>query len=306
MNRTGKVCLFLTLVCMVAGFYLAARLGNYANSWSVKLRDARVAGEKAVAAGETAALDLKVAQAELARTKLGWGYEWTFPPNGNVGEIQIKGTSLLVTGLGRANGLVERRVDVDGQPQIVAPTVHVFALNGQGGSAYIGEFMADPQQLGDTNATLVPTWFVTTAELGTWNFAQGVRMRSQVPAAERAAVEGLNQALRRTTELFEETQANIKEQQDLITAAQLQLQTRRGELLGNPALAPIEDRPEHTAGLVQALENLEETRNAAQLKIDQLRRSILSETASRGSLFDEVKALVEKFPSPKSVAIQSP
>lgn len=300
MNTLGKVCLGLTLVAVLAGIYLGGRLGNTSNTWAVKLRDARIASEKAVADNARTLLDLKTAQAELARVKLGWGFEWVFPPGGNVGNVQVVGRNLAVTGLGTSAGLAPRQIEINEQPTMVMPSVHVFALDGQGGSVYIGEFLPDAQQLAEASSVLVPTWEVTAQEIAGWNFSGGIRMRSQVPPAGRAAVEGANQKIRRLRELFAETQASITEQQQLLTAAQQQLATRKGELLGNPNIPLIADRPEYTAGLVQALEDLEEERNSVQLAVDGLRRAIKTEAEARSSLVNELNQVVQQLPAPQS------
>lgn len=301
MNRLGQVCLGLTIVSLGIGIYLGGRLGNYANSWSTRLRDAAAASEKAIADHSKAMLDLRTAQAELDRVKLGWGYEWEFLPGANVGGVQVVGQNLSVVGLGQEDpGMRLRQVVVNGQEQLIAPTVHVFALDGQGGSVYIGEFLADSQQLGPRNATLIPTWQVTGPEIATWNFSNGVRLRSLVPPGERSAVEGLNQAIRRTRELYSETQAAIASQTQLLAAAQQQLATRKAELLGNPDAPLIADRPEFTVGLVQALEDLEEERNASQLAVDVLRRDIKTAQESRDLLVLQLNQAAEKLPEPQS------
>lgn len=300
MNTIGKVCLGLTLVCMLVSVYLGARLGKHANSWAVKVRDAKVGSEKAVAEQAKAAQELSTARAELARIKMGWGFEWTIPPGGAAGGIQVAGGRLAVSGLGSSNGLATRQVDVNGQPQMIAPNVHVFALNGEAGSVYIGEFMADPQQLGPNNAALIPTWNVTPQEVASWNFSQGVRLRSQVPPAERASFESVNQSLQRTRELYSETQTAIDDQQTLLAEAQKQLANRKAELLGNPAIPLIADRPEFTIGLVSALENLEEDRNASQLAVDHLRRAIKAAADVRTAIIATLNELAAQLPEPQS------
>lgn len=304
MSTLGKVCLGLSLVALLAGIYLGGRLGNTSNSWSIKLRDAKIASEKALADNSKARQDLRITQSELDRSMLGWGFEWTFPPGGNVGNVQVVGQNLAVAGLGANNGLAARQVDVNGQPSLVRPTVHVYALNGQNGSVYIGEFIADDKQLGPNSAVLTPAWEVNPQEIASWNFAGGVRLRSQVPPAPRAAVEGANQGIRRLRELFAETVAGINDQQKLLQAAQQQLATRKGELLGNPAVTLIADRPEYTVGLVKALEDLEEERNAAQVAVDALRRAIRLAAETRSSLLTELNDVLARLPKPQSQVSQ--
>jgi hypothetical protein len=301
MNTPGKVCLALTIILLGVGIYLGGRLGNYANSWSTKLRDGKAASQKAVADNTKTLLDLRTAQAELNRLKLGWGHEWTFLPGNNVGGVQAVGNTLGLTGLGSGEpALAPRQVQVDGREQLIVPTIHVFALDGQGGSSYTGEFRVVPERLQEAAAILEPTWQVTPQEIATWTFPNGVRLRTLVPPGERSAVEGLNQAIRRTREQYAETQAAVNAQKQLLEAAQKQLDTRKSELLGDPAAKEIEDRPEFSKGLVQALEDLEEERNAAQVAVDGLRRAIKSAADARTMIVQQLNEVVSRLPEPQS------
>jgi hypothetical protein len=298
MNTLGKVCAGLTLVAMIGWVYLGAKLGKYSNDWSIRIRDAKLATEKAIADHEKAELELSTARSELARLKLGWGFEWSLPAGGNSGSVQVIGSNLAVNGLGTDHGLQTREIEADGKKQIVAPTVHVFLPDGQGGSRYVGEFLADMQQLSGSSSVLVPTWAVTAEEIASWDFSQGVRMRSLAPAAHRAAIEGLNQALQRTRELYATAETNIANQKKLLSAAQEQLENRKRELLGNPDAPAVADRPEFRAGLVQALQDLEEDRNALQVRIDALRRDIKAAADDRESALQELNQLAGELPVP--------
>ncbi len=44
----------------------------------MKLRNAKEKSQKEIATAEQSYNDLRAAEAELARKKLGWGFEWTF------------------------------------------------------------------------------------------------------------------------------------------------------------------------------------------------------------------------------------
>lgn len=306
MTRLGKAALILTVLALGGGFYLAAMLITYHNQWSVKLAKARTDTEKAIADRDQAAIDLDLAQAELARTKLGWGYEWTLP-GGAPPAVQVQGGRLSVNGVGEGNGLTRRAAtDDQGQQQSVAPVVHVFTPDGQGGSVYLGEFIADTQLLTATSCVLIPTWNVSPQEIQSWNFSNGARLRSQIPMAERAAVEGANRLIQRTRELIAQANRNIAEQQNLLAAVQAQLDFRRKELLGNPDLQRIEDRPEYSDGLVKALVDIEEERNAIQVAVDELRRIIKDSSDQRDMLISQLNSLVAQLPQPDSLVSQKP
>ncbi len=249
-------------------------------------------------------MELRVAQAELARTKMGWGFEWVLAP---ADAPQKQNGRLLVQGLGTNVGLtVKSVVDEQGQNRQVDPVVHVFSGTPDGNSIYIGEFIADIQQLRPTSCLLIPTWAVTPQELATWDFSSGTRLRSQIPPAERAAIEGANQLIQRTREAIAQTERNITEQQALLASVQEQLDFRKKELLGNPDLERIDERPEYSDGLVKALVDIEEERNDLQVSVDYLRREIKQAADERAELLQELSTLAAQLPQPDSRVSQKP
>jgi len=300
MNTLGKVCAGLTIVAMCGWVYLGGRLGKTANDWSVKLRDAKAATQKAVAEHEKSELELSTAQSELARLKLGWGFEWTLPADGSKGSIQLVGSNLAVSGIGTESGLQARQVTSEGKEETLAPTVHVFQLTAEGGSRYLGEFLADLDQLAPNSSVLRPTWAVTAQEIGTWNLTSGVRLRSLIPGAGRIQVEGLNQSLQRLREHYAVTDNNVNNQMALLKAAENQLAGRKAELLGNPEAADLKDRPEFKVGLVQALQDIEEARNQLQVDVDDLRRMVLEATEARNRLVADLNELASRLPKDDS------
>lgn len=306
MTKLGKTALVFAILALGGGFYLAAMLGTYHNAWAVKLSAARENSAKAIEARDQAEMALHLAQSELARVKLGWGYEWTLS-GGNPPPVQVQGGRLSVNGVGQGNGLSPRSfTDDQGQTQQVAPVVHVFVPDGQGGSSYLGEFIADAQFLTPTSSVLIPTWNVSPREMQSWDFSNGVRLRSQIPQAERAAVEGVNRLIQRTRELIAQANRNIAEQQQQLETVQQQLEFRRKELLGNPDLERIEDRPEYSDGLVKALVDIEEERNGVQVVVDRLRRRIKAAADQRDVLVEQLDALVAQLPKPESRVSRRP
>lgn len=294
MSRLGLVCLVLVLLGLAAETYIAAKLGMRRGEVEEQLRTAILDSEKALAAHAKAKEELEESRHKLASTKIGWGYEWNFPAGGNLGSVQNVNGRLSVTGLGTANGLIAHPVtDANGQQRNVAPVVHVFTDNGQGGSIYIGEFVAGigPNELSEQNSILVPTWNASPQEMASWNFTGGVRLRSQIPAGGRASVENLHQTIQRTFAQLTQTMLRIEEQTRLTEAAAAALVVRKNELLGDPTAADNVDHPEYKLGLVRALVDTEEERNAVQAGVDELRRLLKSASESRGQLLDGLKEL---------------
>lgn len=284
----------LVIIGLIVEAIYAAKLGMRRGDVEAQLRTVIADSDKAIELNTKTKSELSESRQLLANVKLGWGYEWTFPAGGNVGSVQIVGGRLAVTGLGTANGLVATEVTDGGQQKFVQPVVHVFAINGQGGSSYIGEFVAGigPNELSEQNATLIPIWNVTPQEMASWNFSGGVRMRSQIPAGGRSSVGNLHQTIQRTYEQLTQTALRLEEQKGLNAAADAALLVRRNELLGDPNGPDNADHPEYKVGLVQALEDLEEERNAVQVGVDELRRLIKSATELRQQQVDTLKQIV--------------
>ena len=294
MSKLGLVCLCLVVLALGAEFYIAAKLGMRRGEVADELRKVMDDSEKAIAALEKAQTEATETRQALALTKLGWGYEWEMG-GGNPSPVQAGAGKLRVTGLGINAGLVPLNVlDAAGQPQIVAPVVHVFKGDGNSGSIYIGEFKADVDQLTADSCVLSPQWNISADDVQEWDFSNGSRFRTQIPAGGRSAVENLLQTIQRTNEQIVQTGFRIQEQQRLNVAAEAALATRRNELLGDPAAADNADHPEYKLGLVQALEDLEEERNGVQVAVDRLRRLIKSAAKAREGLVAGLKQVASQ------------
>lgn len=297
MSKLRIVGYLLVIIGLIVEVIYAAKLGMRRGDVEARLRTAIEDSDKAIDANEKATSELTETRQLLASLKLGWGYEWTFPAGGNVGSVQIVGGRLAVTGLGTANGLVANEVTENGQQTLVPPVVHVFAINGQGGSAYIGEFRAGigPNELSEQNSILTPIWNFTLQQMVPANFTGGVRMRSLIPADGRSAADNLHQTIERTDQQLTDIGRRLDEQKLMSDAANNALQVRQKELLGDPNGPENADHPEYKVGLVQALQDLEEERNAVQLGVDGLRRLIKTATAARQQLVDTLKQTVSSL-----------
>lgn len=301
MSRLGIVCGSLVIIGLLVEFWLAAKLGYRRGEVAEKLRAATEKSEKAVAEYEKSAMDLKTGEVNLAALKLGWGHEWTFPA-ANPAQVQNQGGKLFVTGLGSSTkGLELNRVTgEDGQEKMAAPPIHVFADNGQGKVIYTGEFILGigPNELGETTCVLYPTWKVTPQEMASWNFTNGVRIRTQIPSGGRGEIDNLNQTIARSVEQFNQLTSRIEDQKKLRLDADQELQGRKNELLGDPNGVVVAERPEFVDGLVKAIENIEEERNAIQIAVDSIRRNILKAVKTRTESVEGVKELAANAAKP--------
>lgn len=279
---------FLVLVGLGTEFYFAGRVLKRRFNIETAFARAVVESEKAIKAEVDARTALTTAKSELVSAKLGWGYEWDFPAGGNIGSVAVvRGTLLNVNGLGKGNGLLP--VTKTGTTDQIPPIAHVFTVNDQNQVVYIGEFSARLDQLQDTNCILEPTWAPLAEELARWDFSRGARIRAQIPPGPRNSFSGLNQTILRSSQQWSLTDVHVTDQKRLNAAAEEGLNVRKRELTGDPNGPEIAEHSEYRQGLVEALKNQEEERNAIQVEVDDLRRRLKTATELRQSRMDEVR-----------------
>ena len=276
MNVYLRYTLFVLVVLGLGGqLYLGGKVLKRRFDIEADLAKSISDANKAIDAEASAKLELNTARTALATAKLGWGNEWNFPAGGNVGAVQVvAGGNLNVSGLGANTGL--RAVDVNGTPS--NPAVHVFGFNAQNQPVYLGEFHAPVAQIAATNCVLVPSSSLNIEDIGQFDFSRGIRMRAEIPAGPRRSVENLAQNIRRSVEKRDLAIVNGKR-----------------ELLGDPNGADVAEHPEYRVGLMKALEDLEEERNAVQLAVDQLRRLVKSATETREQNVESIQQLASKL-----------
>ncbi|MBL8812792.1 MAG: hypothetical protein JNM43_21685 [Planctomycetaceae bacterium] len=293
MNVYLRYTLFvLVLLGLGAQAYLAGSVLKRRFAIEADLAKSVVDASKAIEAKSKAEVEFTTAKTALASAKLGWGNEWNFPAGGQVGAVQVvAGGNLNVSGLGANTGL--RAVDVNGAPS--DPAVHVFGFSPQNQPVYLGEFHAPVAQIAATNCVLVPSSSVNLEDINQDAFSRGIRMRAEIPAGPRRSVENLAQNIRRSVEKRDLAIENGRRQQDLNTAALEGLDTRKRELLGDPNGPDVAEYPEYRVGLVKALENLEEERNAVQLSVDQLRRLVKAATETRQQNVESLQQLASRL-----------
>ncbi|RLT07939.1 MAG: hypothetical protein DWI22_08990 [Planctomycetota bacterium] len=309
MSRLGIVCGTLVILGLLSEFWLVAKLGKRSNDVAENLRAAKLKSEQALVEFDKAAAELKTAEVSLAAKKLGWGYEFELGP-GNPAPVQNQGGKLFVTGLGSSAKALEPRKTTDdaGQEKMVATPMHVFADNGQGKVVYTGEFRLGigPNELGEQTCVLYPTWNVSPEEMASWNFNNGVRIRTQIPPGGRAEIDSLNQTIQRSNEQMSQLATRIADQQLLKVDADQALLSRRNELLGDAKGADVAERPEFKVGLLRAIEDTEEERNALQVAVDAIRRAIQRAIADRSKLVDSVKKAASDLKPVTNISTATP
>lgn len=300
MTTIGKVCLWLTVIGLgVISVYLLPAVGKKHNDISASLRTSKETVDKAVEAHRKTTRDLAQRRALLARQQIGWDKSWTIDQQGQDFGVQVDNDRLVVSGLGTDAGL-EPVLDEAGQPS--PPAVHAFRMMPEGGMFYVGEFQA--AQLEATLTVLVPIWLPEQDELDEWARNQELpwRFRTLVPAGKRLHIDRLHGQLQKLNEDQSATLANVDQQEQLLKLAEDQLEIRKQELLGNPNVDPIPERPEYSDGLIRAIASEEERRNDLQVEIDELRRLIHQAAQERTERIERLREYPELFPQNEDAA----
>ena len=310
MNTIGKVCLCLALLLLVITMApIPGKFGGWApkllvmhNQWSEKLRDSKQSVQKTQLSYSTSMQDLRKASTDLDNLMLGWGRQWDIPartpelPDSapRIGKQANAQLALHNIGAGSDPPLATRQItDKDGNQQLVSPVVHAFYSAGEG-FVYAGEFVA--VEIAANSALLQPVHRVLPEESSAWPVNAAWRLRSLIPLDQRTAIDELYRHERRTGELMNSTADNIERQQELLAAAEASLDTRRGELLGNPDGDVLAERPEFVEGLLKVTEEVEEERNQLMLDVDSLRRAINKAAAARAARLQRLNETLSDLP----------
>lgn len=279
MHTVGKVLIWLVVLAAGAGTVLTAKLIQVRNSHTRKAEKldadfARVSNQLGKAEAELNSL-----KAELARELLNWDRA---PLQGETTVIDPRQGRIAVR-LERSSGLK------------VNQWLYGFEINPEGKPVYRGAF--EITQVADDQVALVPTFRLRAEDIaslksGNW------RWRTLIPAAFPARHSDLQLQLVKNDELLVDRTANVTEQQKLLKEATAQLTRRREEIVGGPSLPKEDFRPtEEKAGLVAALQEVEEMRNQLLIDVDQLRQQLRQVSSELGKTQEENVSLVNRLPS---------
>jgi hypothetical protein len=216
---------------------------------------------------------------ELNRLQSEWGRQWT-----TQGQV-VPGQAGIVLNIGGQQGLVQL-------PNRPPEPIHIFAVQQDGTSRYLGEFVVSepgPQRTGvRLNRQPFP------GQLANWPAQGDFRVRERIPSGIRATFHDLatNQAIAEQIVINETAKSQI--QDNHIAASQKTLDRRLAELNGDPA-APQKADPEIISGLVETLRGEEAQRNAVLKDVDALRRELSERYARLKSVLAENKQAVDSL-----------
>ncbi len=289
MHTFGKVCLWSTVVLSLVAIVLTAKLfKNRAHFVKQKLQY-----EEKIEKNRKDLYDLRrtVRQThrDLTHELLGWNPYWNDVPV----NIFDQNNSVEI-GIGTQHGL---KPEVDPNDPTKHQLVYCFQQGENGEYWFVGDFRV--VTVGGDVATLEPNWKVSAEEAALWSGEKSWRIRSLVPSQHQVRFHGLELHETRFREELASKQSDLAKQKQLLAMATERRDQRVAEIdgptngaadlehhlrqnlpgdagAGQGGNADAKNRPrEDVVGLITALEEAEEQRNAIVAEADRLRRELL-------------------------------
>ena len=276
MHKLGIVFVWLTVLCAIGASLLTAKMFDVRNSWARKVEQLEASVQQNEQQIQEKRTQLDQLQAEYEQVMLGWDRYWNGVPTQPVPNAPM----LTTDGLGLNQGLRLLNPPNAGEPP-TPPEVHVFRINQDGSSTYLGPFAAT--QVFDNRAELTATWRVRGPELQQW--APGpMRHRAMIPPGFKQTYEPLHRELALADENYLSKQRHLAHVTDLDQRAAEQLQFRRTELQD---------------ALVE-LKTADEERGGELAELDQLRRELQDAHGLMQQLIETNRQLEKSLPHPTS------
>jgi hypothetical protein len=267
MHLVGRILVGLLALAAAVGFVEGARLVNKRGEWMSQVQKAKEGDEKSAQNLVTDRQDFEEARANFEREMLRWDRYYS-PVKGTFDAT----TNAILANAGKTTGI---------QPN---KELYAFQLDDKGNSIYVGSFSVAEVQANESG--LKATFPVRAQDVPNWN-GQNFRFRTVIPSSLFTQIADLQGKLVTADELLKKQEKNLATQQELATAAKEQRDTRVSELLGG------KDIP---TGLVAEINQADDQRNAALLRVDDLRRKISQAEAHVRDLIQENNTLAASLP----------
>jgi len=304
MHILGKILTWLILFGALPAVVLTARLLDVQNSWTKQVKDLRVENEKNAVSLIDERTKLERLKTEVQHASMGSGPFWV----GLEVAVANRTTGQLSANIGTSGGVTPQVAkDDQGNDAQFAPVLHAFQPLGDFRNddtlwGYVGAFQVTG--LRENQLTMMPTWKIQAGATDDWNGGPGWYFRRDVPLASKIAIDELRLDLESARRAQRANQLRLTQQQAQLVDATDKLNYRRSQLLGFPdpqteAALEVEFRK----GLVPAIEEVEEQRNAAFADVDRLRRQIKLANDLLFKLNGDNKQLIKSLPQPASAAV---
>ena len=265
MHIFGKICLWISVVCILVAMWMTAKLYTARAGYIKKKVELEDKIEKNAAEITDLRLKLRNTHRELTHELLQWGPYWN-----DVG-VEIRQDNSITIDIGTQHGLSAASAEGTAGRQFV---VHGFQP-AENGMEYIGDFQVS--SLEANRAILTPNWEMLEGESDSWDGTKKWRVRAMVPSRYHARFNGLELQLTNHSELLNSKLIDLEEQRQWHSVAKERLAQRIAEIAGPQGdVTDADKRPrEDVVGLLSALAEAEETRNAILAESDMRRRILL-------------------------------
>lgn len=287
MHISGKIVAWLLIPAILGAMVLSAKAVKVRNSWTAKYEKLRKEYADVAPKLDEARAALDHAQAEWHRATQTWGLY----AQANT-TVQNPAAGTLTVGLGTSQGIKDKQ------------WLYGFEVQQDGSAIYRGDFVVTIVREGES--VLQPNWRLRPGDTEGWKNGQW-RWRLFLPSAYPNQFDEYEQTLLQEDELLADRQLTLATQKELTDSATEQLKLREAELVGGADLSQDEALDiEFRNGLVAALEELEEARNAELIAIDRLRRSVRNLQQKIRSTEAKNRELVDQLPQPAAEVTRKP
>jgi hypothetical protein len=275
MHTSGKVLAWVVVLGAACAIWLSAKALGVRNAWMqvAHTNEANFLANQEKIRVKTLEVDHK--RSELARTMLGWDRYWN--------NIDARLNRSLQLGIGTSDGVKPEQV------------LFIFAINADGSSRYVGDFkVAD--RITETSCTANPNWLRQSGDITPGTFK--ARVRTLIPNQFQARLAAIEQQAIAAEQAFLSNQAELDRQKQLTEQTEKLIAARLTELNGDPALEGKPLPPVNIKGLLAALVDEEEARNAALVTVDQLLRELKTTRERFVETLNANRRLTESLPRP--------
>ncbi len=278
MHISGKIAAWLIAVLMLVGLYFAVKALSVRDKWMAlaQKNEAEIQKNDEEITKKVKLRDEK--RTALARTMFGWDRSWLDVPAAvNAGNLSLQ--------LGSSRGIQQNQV------------LYVFVPNPDGTSTYLGDFKVT--RVADNQADARPNSRQRPSDVKQMP-AQNVRVRTRTPTEFLARLSALDQQLLAAELTLATNENELKRQATLFEQSGKLIDMRLAELNGNPALANKPLPAAIVVGLLTAIVEEEEGRNAALIEADRLMRELKATRDSFAKIRAENAARVQTLPHPRA------
>jgi hypothetical protein len=282
MHVFGKILIWLTIPAAIAAIVFMSQMITLRNEWTKKveqLEKDNLAEEKKLHELRKEVDEVKMEYDLLA---LSWNEYWP--------EIGINAAPGDGEGVEAALG--KNDIGFQDGADVPLPVLHAFEPAGDDATRYVGPFLATT--IKDASSQYKPTWRPRPGDAERWN-TQGSkwRWRAVIPAPYGERFVEIQDRLIRGDQILEDRNKNLEIQTTLLAAAEERLKLNLQQLGVDQEVGQAE-----VTGLVDAVANAEEERNAAWHELDRLRRALNVETKRRVALAADNRRLMQQLPQP--------